>query len=73
MADRGELDKLCYLWDECKKKGIPENLINRYLWVSMNGTRSAFRNEYGRNYPQIAFVLYQWDVARKAVNKHARA
>lgn len=72
MADRGELDKLCKLWDQCKAKGIPEKLINKYLWASMNDTRIALRNEYARDYPLIAYNLYQWDMIRKVVNKNAR-
>ena len=72
MADRGELDKLSVLWDACASLGIPEKHINKYLYCAMYETKVALRNEYNRDYPLIAFHLYQWDVIRKAVNRHAR-
>lgn len=72
MADRGELDKLANLWDACVSLGIPEKYINKYLYCAMYDTRITFRNEYARDYPLIAYNLYQWDKVRKGLNKNAR-
>lgn len=71
MAYRGELDKLCTLWDACASHGIPEKYINKYLYCAMYDTRIALRNEYNRDYSLIAYNLYQWDLLRKKVNRHA--
>lgn len=72
MADRGETDKLCSLWDACASLGIPEKDINKYLYLAMYETKVTLRNEYARDYPLIAYNLYQWDKIRKGLNKHAR-
>ena len=70
--NNGKLDKLSYLWDACASLNIPEESISKYLYIAMNVTSIAFRNQYERDYATIAANLYQWDVLRKVVNPNAR-